>query len=127
MPADIFAQTDLWGHVEACVSIVTACLPTIAPLLAGKTLSEGLLGGIRTFFTLRSSSILSFRRGAGSTHADRETSLESMNAKQKWYKMTDMKNESGNVVESYSMERMVDSDQPSGIMVSRAFETRRDG
>ncbi|KAF2234771.1 hypothetical protein EV356DRAFT_532571 [Viridothelium virens] len=71
----------LWADIEACSSIVTACLPTIAPLFAGSTLIENLLRSVQSYVH-RSGSLLSLMRFRGSSRGDGSSRVESSRAKQ---------------------------------------------
>ncbi|KAL8784400.1 MAG: hypothetical protein Q9195_009065 [Heterodermia aff. obscurata] len=83
---NIFTWNDTWAHIEACASIVTACLPTMAPLFAeGKSL-ERLFRSIRSLSSRWGSTLLSSsknRKGEDS----QEASLESLPTKHPWYKL----------------------------------------
>ncbi|KAF2726950.1 hypothetical protein EJ04DRAFT_517555 [Polyplosphaeria fusca] len=81
---------DLWAHIEACASIVTACLPTLAPLYRklpfadrlGSMLGDWVLS-IETFFQLSWQLISSKQRGMttrATTRASARSSAEKLTA-----------------------------------------------
>ena len=73
-------MTDVWGHVEACASVITACLPTLAPLFREQWGLISLLRSVRSLFTLRS-------RSQTDNHSDMDDSMALTEVKGAWRKM----------------------------------------
>ena len=65
----VTAWNDVWAHIEACASIVTACLPTLVPLFTRIRAPESMLRSVKAIFSLGSSSRFSLPR-------DRQTNQE---------------------------------------------------
>ena len=77
---------DTWAHIETCASIVTACLPTMAPLFAeGKNL-ERLFRNIRSLSSRWRSTLLSSNKESKVVNSQ-EASLESLPSKYPLYKL----------------------------------------
>ncbi|ESZ92449.1 hypothetical protein SBOR_7166 [Sclerotinia borealis F-4128] len=60
----------LWAHIEAYASTITACLPTLAPLLRGGRNLGSMIGSVRSIFSIRSKSSSLFRRHSSSSQSN---------------------------------------------------------
>ena len=58
-PLDLSDKNDVWAHIEACASVVAACLPTLGPLWGGFRTPQSIIASIRSVFSLKSGSTLS--------------------------------------------------------------------
>lgn len=76
----------MWAHIEACASIVTACLPTLAPLAAGPQGLGSLLSSVRSLFTRWGSTLSLLKRDSKGKDYE-QSSAESPQAKHSWYKL----------------------------------------
>lgn len=114
----IFAWNDVWAHIEACASIVTACPPTLAPLLTKLGAPGSLLSSIRSIFHGWGSSV-SLLRGVGRKET-KETSSEISGAKKTWYKL-----EARSEAHAVDERRLGDEESlvhaPGSIQVQKSF------
>ncbi|KAI9643617.1 hypothetical protein NHQ30_008239 [Ciborinia camelliae] len=60
----------LWAHIEAYASIITACLPTLAPLLRGGRNLGSMIGSVRSIFSIRSKSSSLFRKQSSDSQSN---------------------------------------------------------
>ncbi|KAF2176820.1 hypothetical protein K469DRAFT_678100 [Zopfia rhizophila CBS 207.26] len=51
---ELTEKNDMWAHIEACASVLTACLPTLGPLVRSLRIPESAFGSFRTLFSLSS-------------------------------------------------------------------------
>ena len=56
---DLTDKNDVWAHIEACASVVAACLPTLGPLWGEFRTPESIIRSISSIFSLKSGSIFS--------------------------------------------------------------------
>jgi hypothetical protein len=69
-------MTDLWSHIEACASIIAACLPTLGPIFKAAHTPMSLLGSVRSILStiLRSASSINVKKNSGFAEIARSTS-----------------------------------------------------
>ena len=67
--ADVANANTLWARIEACSSILAACLPTLAPLASGVYL-QGLISNWQSKLSWFSSLTAQSSKGWGSTGKD---------------------------------------------------------
>ena len=80
---------DLWAHIEACASIVTACLPTLKPLFSEGRTPESLIGSAKGIFMLKSGSLFSIIRNKSTL--EERPSADSEDARKAWEELTSVK------------------------------------
>ena len=115
----IQAWNDVWAHIEACASIVTACLPTLVPLFASVPSPESMLGSFKSFFSLDSISKFAVFRSRRSSH-ENEFSPESSGPKQTWHELNSTsKFSAGHVPKTEDEESLVGN--PGFIQVKTVF------
>ncbi|KAI0478574.1 hypothetical protein GGR56DRAFT_630884 [Xylariaceae sp. FL0804] len=108
---------DLWAHMEASASILTACLPTLRPLIAKGSDVKSLIGKVRSMFSILSSS--------ADLHSGRWARSEEPHNKPagqgSWYEMN-----TSSVVEATPWKRgnvaETQSQNSEAIMVQKSFE-----
>lgn len=81
---DISDKNDVWAHIEACASVVTACLPTLGPLLGGTRTLGSIIESLRSMFSIMSDS--KFAGNKSKTPEDRP-SLTRVEDKRPWYEL----------------------------------------
>ena len=120
---DIFARNDWWAHIEACASIVTACLPTFVPLITNLGMPGSILSGLRSLLShwsiTLSSSTSSGRRDA------RHESSESLHTDNTWYKL-DTRSEAHAVDAKHRVEEDSLVGHPASIQVQKSFGSEVD-
>ncbi|RAL64630.1 hypothetical protein DID88_001663 [Monilinia fructigena] len=60
----------LWAHIEAYASTITACLPTLAPLLRGGRNIDSMIGSVRSIFSIRSKNSSLFRKHSSDSQSN---------------------------------------------------------
>lgn len=85
----ITAWNDVWAHIEACSSIVTACLPTLVPLFTKHLSLESIFGGFKLFFSLGSSSRFTLFRSRRGSSEKGESSPASLGSKHTWHELNE--------------------------------------
>ncbi|KAG9241330.1 hypothetical protein BJ878DRAFT_545367 [Calycina marina] len=115
-------QVYLWAHIEAYVSTITACLPTLSPLILKSRSIESIIGSIKSVLSLRSKSSSIFRSGPSDSEDRRSGSSRSSGIE----KMPWMKNSSGMTESTATMDfRNLDLEAqrkyPERIVVSKTF------
>ncbi|QSZ31471.1 hypothetical protein DSL72_001036 [Monilinia vaccinii-corymbosi] len=63
-------EVNLWAHIEAYASTITACLPTLAPLLRGGRNLDSMIGSVRSAFSIRSDKSSIFRRNPSESQSN---------------------------------------------------------
>ena len=84
---DIAAWNDVWAHIEACASIVTACLPTLVPLFTNIRTPESMIRSVKAILTLGSGSRFSLPWNR-QTSVEKDSVSSSSQRKQAWYELT---------------------------------------
>ena len=78
-------QNDLWAHIEACASIVTVCLPTLAPLFRDSRLGNCIIKSVKRVHSASNTTISSIGKSLRSSH--RAPSRNELNAGQTWVEL----------------------------------------
>ncbi|KAF7945535.1 hypothetical protein EAE96_010302 [Botrytis aclada] len=115
---NIITYNDTWAHIEACISIVTACLPTLAPLVSRGFSMDSIFKSGPISRLMKSISSLTLRKSS-STKAS-GSSLESQNDKRPWQELNPTQVKASAVsVDSDDQIELVQS--PNGIRVEQSF------
>ena len=75
----------VWSYIENCTSMITACLPTLAPLLRNDQGSQTMLQSLFSLFTLHSS--LSKASQSRKEQGGGGDNYESKSAQSAWHKL----------------------------------------
>lgn len=86
--AAISAWNDVWAHIEACASITTACLPSMAPLLKEIDIASSLFTRLGSKINSRSRSIFSLHRSSRNQSREKQESIDTFDSnKHQWYEL----------------------------------------
>ncbi|KAI4198434.1 MAG: hypothetical protein LQ350_005294 [Teloschistes chrysophthalmus] len=117
----ISTWNDVWAHIEAYASIVTACLPMLVPLFSGIRSPESLLGSFKAFFSLKSSSDA---HSSKHSHALREVGNvpSPSSTVRNWYELPGTKSTASRAVRLPDEESLVA--HPSSIQVKTSIRSQ---
>lgn len=79
-PSELDEEVYLWAHIEAYASTITACLPTLAPLLRGGRNLDSMIGSVRSIFSIRSKNSSLFRKHSADSQSNNLSSPHSEKA-----------------------------------------------
>jgi len=116
MASDVPNLLMLWFHIEACASIIAACLPTLAPLFRGEYTAGSLCGKGRA---LCSSRFKSSRKCSKSSEAN--SSFELAQSKRAWQTLPSIKTHTAARGTQEPKNLEVEAGSQDGILVERSF------
>ena len=111
----------MWAHIGACVSIITACLPTLAPLFTRSSSVETMLASIRSFLSLRTESSRAHLPHEHGTVPYEDSSTSSVKAKQEWHELNSRTQAGAARVLTRSSDEGPLVDSTPAIRVERSF------
>jgi hypothetical protein len=113
-------DNDLWAHIEAYASVITACLPTLGPLLRGFRPLESILGSVRSLFSVRSHSASTITSSAAERTAGRAPSNTSLDRdKRAWYELNTIGSKPSTVTRGDIYDTESRSQRSDVIMVNK--------
>jgi hypothetical protein len=110
-------SVDLWGHVEACASIIASCLPTLGPLFAARS-PQSIVNSVRSIFSIRSGSVFSVNRQQPKSSGDSQSSAAAKNV---WIELNNTERTTGSGVAT-DLENQKKAVR--GIVVERSFNSQ---
>lgn len=114
----------LWAHIEACASIVAACLPTYGPLFGGVRSLESLVGSFRSLFSIGSRSKLSISEQR--TKSKQTNSQSSADDKRAWHELRSKATCSSATGGTHSLDLEAHSQRSDTILVQKTFASERE-
>ena len=98
----VVADDNIWSFIEPQMSIVAACLPTLAPLFQGGRDPASIIRSVRSIFSLRSAS--SKTRGQGSDVSKVSVDRENKETSRPWLKLDSDTKYSNNITHEQGIE-----------------------
>ncbi|KAI9743193.1 MAG: hypothetical protein M1818_003036, partial [Claussenomyces sp. TS43310] len=109
----------LWSRIEPCCSVIAACLPTLWPLVQGRS-PESLVNSVQSVFSIRSAdSLAGSRRKPQEFLSDGSDVSNRSEAKREWYRLHSPGTATVENVELGAIEYSDDE-----IRVQKSFATR---
>ncbi|KAG9236802.1 hypothetical protein BJ875DRAFT_503134 [Amylocarpus encephaloides] len=111
-----------WPMIEAALGVVAACLPTLRPLFKGWSI-ESFMEGVRSTFTLRSTTGSAWERTGGSRDDVESASQSSSVGFNKIYKPNNDSTKLETNIEIVPLEEVkIHRHETGGIMVQKNFK-----